>query len=174
VELVAVVDLFTRIEMEPPLTAVPGGSGFPGNPEGLEPAATEGDQVLLKGLDPERVGDLGIGQPAAGTVGADEELAIPPEERRGHTRIPEGGIIEVAEDGRGGRRLHGTVMIGPPPRLGLRRMTSGALRRADEVEGLGASILAARTGAEDQKERGGKPGGHCPKRRPIAPHQPAR
>ena len=98
-------------QMEPAL-----GRDVPGDGQRLQPAAGQFDQVLLQGIDAERVGDLEIGQLAVGPVGADEIPVPLPEELRDHALVLEVHATEVTQHGR--RR-------GPGHRLGMMRARPG-------------------------------------------------
>ena len=70
--------------MEPALPALILGPRIPGDAERLQPAVREGDQILLQRIDAEGVADLEVVELAVRPVGGDEELAVAPEEARGH------------------------------------------------------------------------------------------
>src|SRR5262245_18476288 len=62
VELVAVVDILLRIEMEPALAARLTRTRVPGDRQRLQAAARQLDQILLQRPDAKRVLDLEVGE----------------------------------------------------------------------------------------------------------------
>jgi hypothetical protein len=57
-ELIAVVDRYVGIEVEPWLTPGCGGVAIPGNAQGLLTTAGKSDQMLLQRVHAEGMGDL--------------------------------------------------------------------------------------------------------------------
>ena len=126
VQRVGGVDPLARVQREPALAAGRPGTRVPGRRQRLEPPARERNQVLLKGIDAEGVGNLILGRLAVGTLGPDQVLAVPAEKGGGDPLVGEPRSAEVAEDrGRAGR-LHGPVVIRAPEGLGLLRMAGRA------------------------------------------------
>ena len=100
------------IEMKPSLPALRAGPRVPGQAERLEPAVGERDEVLLQGVDTERVRDLELARLAVRALGADEELAVPAEERGGDAPVRDAGLVEAPEDGLGCGGLHRARVVG--------------------------------------------------------------
>src|SRR5258708_29955413 len=94
---VAVQDLFFRVEVEPALSAFLEGPRVPADGQGLVAAAGERDQVLLKGVHPEGVGDLVLVQRTIGSVGPHEEPVVLPVEGGGHAVVRESTAPKVTE-----------------------------------------------------------------------------
>ena len=117
---IAGLELPVGVEMEPALPALILGPRIPGDAERLQPAVREGDQVLLQRVDTEGVADLEVFELAVRSVRGDEELAVAPEEARGHAAMGEAGVIEVTKHGVCRRLLHCQVVVrpAPEPRLG--------------------------------------------------------
>ena len=117
VQLVPVVHVLARVEVEPALPALGPRARVPGDGERLQPAVGELDQILLERSRSERVLDVVVVERAVGAIGPHHELAVPAREGRGDAGVAEPGILEVAGDGRVGRRLHGEVVVRSPPAL---------------------------------------------------------
>ena len=117
VQRVLVVDLLAGLQVEPALAALILRPGIPGDRQRLVTPAGKGDQVLLQRIDAEGVGDLVVGELAVGAVGADHELVAALEEAGFDFLVPELGVGEIAEHGRGRRCLHGEVVMRTRPRL---------------------------------------------------------
>ena len=79
-QFVAEVELLVRVLAEPALPALLLRPRVPGDRERLQAPARQFDQVLLQRIDAEGVLDLEVGELAVGSVGANEELAVAPEE----------------------------------------------------------------------------------------------
>ncbi len=128
------------VEVEPALTALGPGPRVPRQAEGLEPPPGERDEVLLEGIDAEGVGDLELAELAVRAVGADEELPVAAEERRGDAPVGDPRLVEAAEDRlvRGG--LHRAGMVRGPVGLGLLGVAAGTLRAADEARRRGGGL----------------------------------
>ena len=103
----------------------------PGDGETLQGASGKRRQILLERLDTERVGQLEVGEPAVGTLRVDEEPAVAPEEAGSDAEMGEGRVVEVAQDGVGGRFLHREVVVRARPRLECRSVAARARRVAD-------------------------------------------
>ena len=127
------------IEVKPALTALGPGPRVPGQAQRLEPTARERDEVLLEGIDAEGIGDLELTGLAVRPVGANEELAVAAEERRGDAPVSDSRLVEAAEDRliRGG--LDRARVVGAPVGLRLPGVAAGALRAADEGRRRGGS-----------------------------------
>src|SRR5262249_26108046 len=112
----------------------------------LEAPPRERNEVLLEWIDPERVGDLELGELAVGTVGADEVLPVAAEERRRDALLGDARLVEAAEDGlgRGGVPRAGVVR-GPVGRH-LLGVTARAFRGAHEGRSGGGGRLGGRRG----------------------------
>jgi hypothetical protein len=76
VQPITCLDVLARIQMEPALAPLPLRPRIPRDGERLLAAAGKFDQVLLQRMHTERVFDLVIVEPAVGSVGVDEELAV--------------------------------------------------------------------------------------------------
>ena len=132
VQRVAGPEVPVGVEMEPALPALIFGPRIPRDAERLHPAVRERDQVLLQGIDAERVADLVLAELAVRPVGGDEELAVALEEARGHAAMGEAGVIEVAKDGFEGRLLHRERVLRIAPRCHLALVAPAAGSAADE------------------------------------------
>ncbi len=86
VQDVVVADFFIGIEVEPALSALVLRPAVPGDPQRLQAPVGKFDQILLQGIDAERVFDLEFGGLAVRPVGLDHELAVAPEEARARRR----------------------------------------------------------------------------------------
>src|SRR5439155_24263117 len=133
VQRIAMVDVLVGIQMKPAPAARLLRSRVPGDRERLHPAVRERDEVLLQRVDAEGVLDLEVGEGAVRAVGAYEEAVVPAEEGRGHAVVRDGRVVEVAEHGRRGGRLHRVRVLGVLPGLGLRAMAGDARVVADEL-----------------------------------------
>ena len=131
---------FVGVEVEPALTALRPGPRVPCQAEGLEPTPGERDEVLLEGIDAEGVGDLELAELAVRPVGADEELPVAAEERRGDTPVADPSLVEVAEDRLIGRGLDRAGVVRGAVGLGLLGVAAGALRAADEAGWRGGGL----------------------------------
>src|SRR5262245_14649879 len=103
---VAGFELLAGIEVEPALTALLFRPAIPGDAKRLQPPAWERDQVLLKRIDPEGVGDRIVVQRAVRAIGADHEPVTATEESCRDTKMLERGVGEVAEHRCRRGRLH--------------------------------------------------------------------
>ena len=79
------------VQMIPPLAF-----HVPGNGKALHPAAGKRDQVLLKGVPSEGVGDLEVPHNAVRPLGMDKEPAVFPVEPGDDTEAFKGDIVEIA------------------------------------------------------------------------------
>src|SRR5262245_34066217 len=131
VQLVAVPDVFARVEMEPALPARALRPGVPGNRERLDAPSWQLNQILLQRIDTERVLDLEVGQLAVRSVGAHPVAAVPLKKSRDHVVVPELRIVEPCPHAAGICRLHRLTMLGPTPRLESVLMTARATLGAD-------------------------------------------
>src|SRR4051794_3302177 len=88
-----------RVEVEPVLPALLLRPRVPRDPERLQAAVGEADQVLLQRVDAERVADLEVGRLPGRPIGVDPVTAVAAEEGGGDASLGEAGAAEVAEDG---------------------------------------------------------------------------
>ncbi|MOA24925.1 hypothetical protein D3C78_1456230 [compost metagenome] len=130
-QLVAVVDRFAGVEVEPALPAGTGRAAVPGDGQGLQAAVGKLHQILLQRLDAEGVADLVVAQLAVGAVGAHEETSVAAIEARFDPRIAEGGVVEVAEHRVALGVLHGVGVLRALPGLELLAMAVRAGLAAD-------------------------------------------
>ena len=131
VEDIAVVDLLSRVQVEPALPAGRRRAAVPRDAEGLIAPAGKLDQVLLQRLDPEGVGDPVVAQGAVWTVRPHEVLPVAREEGRGHAVLGEARVAEVPQNGLAVGRLHGQGVVGDLPQLVLLAMAPRARLAAD-------------------------------------------
>ena len=97
VQHVVVADVFVRIEMKPALAALILRPRVPGNRQRLDAPVREFDQVLLQGIDAERVLDLECCELAVRAVGLNEKLSILAEEARRHPVVVERRAGKIAQ-----------------------------------------------------------------------------
>ena len=141
-QLVAMIDPFSRIEVEPALPACGARARIPADRQGLQATTRQLNQILLQGLDAKRVLDLEIGKLAVGPVGAHEESIVAAKKTRGHSGIREARISKIAEHRRIRGVLHGAGVLRGLPRGMLGCMTTRAGGTADEGRRLGRQIVA--------------------------------
>ena len=146
-ELVGVSDDHTRVEGEPPLTALCRGPRVPRDRQRLNAAAGKVQQVLLQRVDAERVADLVVVMLSVSALGVHNELVAAAKERRRDASGLESRGVEAAKHGGGCRVLHGDGVLGCLPGSVLRRVTARASRGADE---LGGRLRFARAGDHDE------------------------
>src|SRR5215469_8588171 len=99
---------------------------------GLKASTRHRDQVLLQRVDAKGVLNFVVVEPAVRPVGPGHEFCATAKERRGHTKIREGRVVEVAEHGSRVRELHRKLMMRPGPSLQLVPMTAAAFPRSDK------------------------------------------
>src|SRR5680860_420706 len=75
-ERIVMADMLIGVEMEPALAALRLRAAVPGNGERLHAPIRKLDEILLQGLDPERVFHLEFVERAVRPVGLDVELAV--------------------------------------------------------------------------------------------------
>ena len=107
----------------------------PGDTEGLQLSPVEWDQVLLEGIDAERVGDLELARLTVGARCVDEEAIVATFELEELALVSEGGVGEISEHRIGARHLHGEVMVRAAPVPCLLGVAARTDRYADVVEG---------------------------------------
>ncbi len=120
------IDPLVRVEVEPPLSAGFPWTRVPGDGQRLEASARQLEKVLLQRVDAERVSNLEVGELPVRSVGADDELVVPPEELRSPPQVIEARAAEVAEHRRVGRGLHGLCVLRSLPRAVLIGVAPGA------------------------------------------------
>ena len=125
-----------RVEVKPALAPVFGGARIPGNPEGLQASAREGDQVLLQRLDAEHVVDAVVGQLAVRALGIDPELIALAVEAAGFSGVVEACVPEIRQHRVGRCHLHGEVVV--------RALPGGEFLGVTACAGLGAHIVSVR------------------------------
>ena len=108
---------------------------IPGDGQALHPAAGKRDQILLKGIPPESVGNLEIAHNAIRPLGMDKELAVLAVEPGDDAEAFKGGIVEIATHTGFGGDIHGMKVIGAFPQLIFRLMAGPAFLAADEICG---------------------------------------
>src|SRR5206468_4364541 len=147
-----------RIEVEPATSAVFARPAVPGDAERLQAAAGELDQILLQGVDAERVLDLEIGEASVGAVGADEETAVALEECGLDPFVSEFRAIEVAEHRRAAGDLHGALMVRAAPRLvfGLVALPAGGGTRVGHLLRHGGGPRLRPAAARDRQREAGR------------------
>ena len=156
------IDPFVRVEVEPSLSAGFKRTRVPGDGQCLEASARQLEKVLLQWIDSERVSNLEVGELPVRSVGAHDELVVPPEELRSDPRVIEARSTEVAQYRGVGRNLHGLRMLRAQPCAVLIGVASGT--------GVGAHVCrsfgrAGRRGRGRRPLHGSVPGPHCIERR---------
>ena len=131
VELVVRRDALVGVEREPALLV-----GVPRDGQALQPPPGELDQVLLQGLDAERVRDGVVAQLAFGALGVHPVLLAAAEEPGRHPRVREARVVEVPEHAGVIGVLHREVVVRAGPALRLEGVAARAGRAVD-VDGLG-------------------------------------
>ncbi len=122
---VVVADRLIGMKVEPALAASRALPRIPRDRQCLKAPTREGDQVLLKGIDAEGVGDLEIRHLSVMPLGVHEELSVTAEEARGDAIGNAGRIVEITEDRAVFGRLHGERVMRAAPRRDLPGMTAG-------------------------------------------------
>ena len=112
---VVVADLLMRIEMEPALAAFALRARVPGKRERLDAPVGKLDEILLQGIEPERVFHFEGSELAVSAVSLHEELAVLAVEARMHAEIVEARVVEVTEHALLGRMRHGVLMLRAVP-----------------------------------------------------------
>src|SRR6266851_3952680 len=163
VQYVVVLDLFIGIKMKPALTALLPRPAVPGNRKRLYPAIGKFDQILLQGINAERVLHLEGRKFAVGAVGLDEKLAISLEEAGMDAEIVEARIVKIAKHGGGIGVLHGMLVLGFFPQRGFGLVAPSTGFAADEGERRGSAAGTKRFG-QDESALGDKHYRQCPNR----------
>ena len=131
VQRVAGPKRLVRVQREPALSPFGARPRVPGDAEGLDPAARELDQVLLKRRHAERPADLEIGERPVRAVRAHEVFVVASKKARRHARVSELRAAEVAQHAGLVGELHGEVVMRALPGLGLARVAARADLAAD-------------------------------------------
>ena len=131
VQRIAGLDGLFRVKMKPALAALGLGPRIPGDGQRLKPPAGKLQQILLERRDAEHELDLVVGERAVGSVGAHDELAVPPRERRRHVAVAEMRVVEIAAHRGFVRRLHRERVMRALPVLDLRSVALRAGLAAD-------------------------------------------
>ncbi len=134
--------------MKPALPAFGLGPRIPGIGQRLQPSVRKFDQILLKGIDPERILDGKLGFLAVLPLGGDKEAPILAGEARLGAEVRGFGAVEIAPHGRFRRVLHRMGVLRCLPSLCFRLMASGANRRPGIV--LRRQSYGHRLACEDQ------------------------
>ena len=114
------------IDVVPALTALCFGPGIPGDTQCLKSPPGQGQEQLLKGIDPENIGDFKVLKLAIGIVGTDPVVTIFARKFAGDALIGEGDVIEVTEDRIGRGFLHRQIMVRVCPKRGFGLVAIGA------------------------------------------------
>ena len=146
--------------MIPALASILLGPSVPSDPERLEPAAWQLDQILLEWRDAECIADLEIRELSIRPVGADPEFAVLLEERALDAVLGEGSAVKVSENGLLSRLLHGSLMLGCIPIGMLSGMALGTTHRSHEALG---SSGRGRLPRKNGDARTHKPNADCQK-----------
>src|SRR5215467_3574168 len=101
--------------MKPALAALILRPAVPGDRKGLDAPIWKFDQILLKGIDTERVFDLVACELAVGAVSLDEKFVVLLEEARMDAVVVKACVLEIAKDGSGIGVLHGMLVLGLMP-----------------------------------------------------------
>ena len=112
---VLVIDYLVGVEVKPALAALRGRARIPGDAEGLQSAARQGQQVLLQRVHAEYVGHLEFRGLAVLAVGVDEKFFTPAEEACRHATVGVLGVVEIAQHGIVRGQLHRKVVVGTLP-----------------------------------------------------------
>jgi hypothetical protein len=165
VQLVGVRDRLVGVEVVPALATGRFGPRVPRDAEYLEstrpvPIGREGgsrcvvdpQQVLLQGVEAERIGDLVLANPAVRSVGVNDERVATALEARGHAVMCKAGAVEIAEHRLGCRDLDRAVVMRAAPALGLLGMALRARSPACKRRPFG--LPGAREEPEKRAERG--------------------
>ncbi|MNB97401.1 hypothetical protein D3C75_446280 [compost metagenome] len=104
-----------RIEGEPTLSALRLGAAVPGQGQGLQAAAGEGDQVLLQRIMAEGVEDLDVNRLALFPLETDEIVLSLAKEAGLDASFVEMGVVEIPQHVVRGGVAHGPGMVGPLP-----------------------------------------------------------
>jgi hypothetical protein len=112
VQRVRVIACVVRVQVVPALPAVRRGTRIPGDGKRLQPAAGEGQEVLLQRIDAEHPGHGVVLQRAIGPVGAHDDSRP---SRRVKARldavVDKARVVEIAEHGVPRGLLHGEVVV---------------------------------------------------------------
>ena len=126
VQHVGMIDVLVWIEMKPALSASFAGPRVPRERQRLHASIGKLDEILLQGLEAERVLDFESRELAVRPIRFDHELAVPAKHARAHAEILEPRIVEVAEHALLARMGHRLRMLRLTPQIGL----PGVARRA--------------------------------------------
>src|SRR6266853_916298 len=129
---VVMLDLVVRIKMEPALAAGFLRPAVPGKRQRLQSPIGEFDEILLQGIEAERVLDLEHAELAVGPVGLNQEFSVFAKEARVHAVIVEACLVEIAQHRLLGHVLHGPLVLRAAPPVRLGPMAAGASLAADE------------------------------------------
>src|SRR6516164_1580082 len=99
------------MQMKPPLPAFGLGPCIPGIRQSLQPPIRKFDEILLEGIEPERILDREPGFLPVLALGGGKEASILAIEARPGTEMGGLGVVEVAEHCRFCRVLHGMGML---------------------------------------------------------------
>ena len=142
-------NVFLGIQMKPPLPAFGLGPRIPGIGQRLQPPIREFDEILLEGIDPERIFDGELGFLPVLALRGDKEAPILAGEARLGAEMRGLGAVEVAQHGRFGRLLHRMGMLRRLPGFCFFFVASGANRRTGIVCGLCRAVLCRQSGCND-------------------------
>ena len=92
-QFIARTDGLVRVQVIPALAALVLRPAVPDDAQCLQPATGQLNQVLLEGVNPERVGNGVVRQFAVGAVGADMVGTALAVKGGGGTKVLEGGVI---------------------------------------------------------------------------------
>ena len=112
-----------RIKIEPALAAFFERSRVPRQPERLEAAAAEVDEILLQRVDAESIFYFEIAGPAVRSFGVNEEAIVLFRENGSHAVLLESRAVEAAERRFFARLLHRSGVMGGAPGGVLLRVT---------------------------------------------------
>ena len=112
-------------------------SGVPGDIETLQTAAGKRHQVLLKGKNAERVGNLKCCDSAIGSLGINEKPIVFFEKPAGYliVWVFVVGIVEITQHGFFGGLVHGKIVMRILPFLKIYLMAACTLFTADKMNG---------------------------------------
>ena len=114
------------IDVVPALTALCFGPGIPGDTQCLKSPPGQGQEQLLKGINPENIGDFKGLKLAIGIVGTDPVVTVFARKFTGNALISKGDVIEVTEDRIGRGFLHRQIMVRVCPKRGFGLVAIGA------------------------------------------------
>ena len=114
------------IDVVPPLTALCLWPGVPGDTQCLKSSPGQRQEQLLKGIDPENIGDFKGLKLAIGIVGTDPVVTVLARKFTGNALISKGDVIEVTKDCVGRGFLHCQIMVRVCPKCGFGLVAIGA------------------------------------------------